>query len=41
MVKSMEKGAQSYPGHVLAAGGTQVAPGRDEKLPVGGMRAGP
>ena len=29
MGKSMEKGAQSYPGQVLAAGGTQAARGRD------------
>ena len=27
MVKSMEKGAQSYPGQVLAAGGMQVTMG--------------
>ena len=47
----MEKGAQSYPGQVLAAGGTQAS-GRDAKcpragrqmsnakLPAGGTRAG-
>ena len=29
MGKSMEKGAQSYPGQVLAAGGTRAARGRD------------
>ena len=46
MGKSMEKGAQSYPGQVLAAGGMQ-ARGRDakcpragRKLPVGGTWAG-
>ena len=27
MVKSMEKGTQSYPGQVLAVGGTQVSMG--------------
>ena len=44
----MEKGAQSYPGQVLAAGGMQVAHerdasvhGQDEKLPAGGTWAGP
>ena len=28
----MEKGAQSYPGQVLAAGGMQVARGRDANV---------
>ena len=32
----MEKGAQSYPGQVLAAGGTRAARGRDK--PAGGTQ---
>ena len=47
MGKSMEKGTQSYPGQVLAAGGMRAARGRDakcpragRKLPTGGMWAG-
>ena len=38
MGKAMEKGAQSYPGQVLAAGGTQVAHGRDESCPRAGRK---
>ena len=34
----MEKGAQSYPGQVLAAGGTQVAHGRDASCPRAGCK---
>ena len=50
MGKSMEKGTQSYPGQVLAAGGpraggkpvggTPNVHGRDAKLPAGGTWAG-
>ena len=32
MGKAMEKGAQSYPGQVLAAGGTLVSRGRDANV---------
>ena len=34
----MEKGAQSYPGQVLAAGGTQVACGQDASCPRAGRK---
>ena len=38
MAKSMEKGAQSYPGQVLAAGGTRAVLQAGRKLPAGGTQ---
>ena len=41
MEKSMKKGAQSYPGQVLAAGGMLVAHGRDKSCPRAGRGRDP